>query len=343
MVALSPYAQNTSMYIGTYTQGDSQGIYKMDFNNETGVLGNLQLVAKTSNPSYISFSANKKYMYAVNENHDGMVSAFSIAPNGSLTLINQVESFGGAPCHISINNTTNKVVVSNYLGGNFALFDINPNGSLNPAMQVTNHFTRTKKSHVHSGQFVDNDLYIADLAQNALYLYNTQNNDEYFKITPSVVPFTENAGPRHFAITKNKQFIYVINELASTVTAIKRTNDTFQLIANYSTLSPNYNNKNASADIHLSKDERFVYASNRGENSIAVFKRNTKKGTLKNIQNISVEGNWPRNFTLNPTGQFLLVANQKSNSISVFKINTKKGTLHFLKAYDAPTPVCLLF
>ncbi len=343
ILALNTNGQNTSLYIGTYTQDNSKGIYKFDFDKQTGTLSNLQLAAVSSNPSYITYSPDRVYMYAVNENDNGMVSAFTVMPNGHLELINQVESFGGAPCHISVNTVSNKIVVSNYLGGNFALFDIKPDGSLSTATQVTNHFTRTKTSHVHAGKFIDKDLYITDLAQNALYLYNTQNNDEYFKIKQSVVSFPDNAGPRHFTITKNKHFIYVINELASTITAIKRKGDSFKLIANYSTLNPTYSGKNACADIHLSQDNRFVYASNRGENSIAVFKRNTRKGTLKKIQTIPVQGDWPRNFTLDPTGQFLLVANQKSNSISVFKVNIKKGSLHFLKSYEAPTPVCLLF
>ncbi|MFV0564372.1 MAG: lactonase family protein [Flavobacteriaceae bacterium] len=343
IVIFNTYAQDTPLYVGTYTNGDSQGIYKFDFNTETGELNNLQLVAAISNPSFIAFSPNKKHIYAVNENENGTVSAFSIQPDGSLALINQVESFGGAPCHVSVNGASNKVAVSNYLGGNFALFNINPDGSLSDATQVVNHFTRTETAHVHSAQFIGNDLFVADLGKNALYHYNTQNNDEYFKISNSVVPFTENAGPRHFATTKGNRFIYVVNELAGTVTAIKKKGDSFFLIDNYTTLDENYNGKNACADIHLSNDEGFVYASNRGENSIAVFKRNTKKGTLKKIQNVSVEGDWPRNFTLDPTGRFLLVANQKSNTISIFNIDTKKGTLLYLQSYNAPTPVCLVF
>ncbi|MFV0539746.1 MAG: lactonase family protein [Aestuariibaculum sp.] len=337
------YTQNTPLYIGTYTLGSSEGIYKLDFNSELGTLDNLQLVAETDNPSFLAFSPNKTHLYTVNENDEGTVSVFKVEGDGSLKPINRVESFGAAPCHIAVSKTVRKAVVSNYSGGNFALFNIDSNENLSTATQVIDHFTRTEKAHVHSAQFINNDLFVADLGKNALYLYNTQNNDEYFKISGSVVPFTENAGPRHFVLTQKGDFIYVLNEYANTVTAIKKESDTFRLIENYSTLTDGYNGENACADIHLSNNEHFLYASNRGENTIAVFKRNTKKGSLKKIQNINIEGDWPRNFTLDPTSRFLLVANQKSNNISVFKIDQKKGTLSYLKSYTVPTPVCLLF
>ena len=335
--------QFTPLYVGTYTSGKSEGIYKFDFDTKTGELSNLQLVAKTKNPSFIAYAPTKKFIYAVGEDEKGTVSSFKVEENGQLTFVNRVKSFGGAPCHISVNETGTKAVASNYVGGNISLYTINNNGTLNEASQVFNHNIPEQKSHAHSAKFINNALFVADLGRNAMYQYEKESDNNYQLKDSSIVKMTENAGPRHFTLTKDGKFIYVINEYASTVTASKKVGNTFELINHYSTLSKDYQAKNSCADIHLSHDERFIYGSNRGENTIAVFKRNLETGTLEKIQNMSVHGDWPRNFTLDPTGKFLLVANQKSNDISVFNIDFKTGKLSFFKTFKAETPVCLLF
>ncbi|AJR02611.1 lactonase family protein [Siansivirga zeaxanthinifaciens] len=335
--------QMAPLYVGTYTSGESEGIYKIDFNTKTGEINNLLIVAKTKNPSFITYAPNKKYVYAVGEDDNGTLSSFKIEKNGELTFINRVKSFGGAPCHVSVNTMGTKLAVSNYVGGNLVLYDINNDGSLSDASQIFNHNTTNEKSHAHSAQFYKNDLYVADLGRNSVFEYQTNDNKSYTLKTEAILDTEKNAGPRHFVLTNNGQFIYIINELNSTITAAKRVNDAFELIHNKSTLSEEYTGKNACADIHLSKDERFLYGSNRGENSIAVFERNTETGEITKMQNMSTHGDWPRNFSLDPTGNFLLVANKKSNNISVFKVDTNTGKLSFLKDYKAPTPVCLLF
>mgnify|MGYP001815457018 CR=1 FL=1 len=144
-------------------------------------------------------------------------------------------------------------------------------------------------------------------------------------------------------MSKDGKFIYIINEYGGSITSIERTDTGFKQIDTDSTLDENYEGKNSCADIHLSKDERFLYASNRGENTIAVFERDNNNGTITKIQNISVEGNWPRNFTLDPTGKFLLVANRWSHNISVFSIDSSSGKLKFMHDAKIPEPVCLLF
>lgn len=336
-------AQNVPLYVGTYTNGDSEGIYQLQFNTATGKLSNMQLAAVLENPSFISYSPDKKYVYAVGEGSSSALTALKIKNDGSLKSINTASSEGKGPCHVSINSLGNKAVVSNYSGGTMALYDINKDGSLSKASQVFDHNTEDQKSHAHSAQFYKNELYVADLGRNAVYLYQTKDQKTYQLKTSSIVEITDNAGPRHFALTNDGKYIYIINEYASTVTAAIKTANTFELVGNYSTLDDNYKGANSCADIHLSKDERFLYGSNRGENSIAVFKRNSENGTLDKIQNINVHGDWPRNFSLDPSGKFLLVANQKSNTISVFKIDSEQGTLSFLHAIDLPSPVCLLF
>ncbi|CAH8284869.1 6-phosphogluconolactonase [Mariniflexile fucanivorans] len=339
-------AQNTPLYVGTFTTEDSEGIYHYQFNTDTGELTNQTLSAKSSSPNFITYSPNREYMYAVNRDTDetkpDYVTAFKVEDNGSLSELNMVDSNGKGPCHISINKKGTKVVISNYGSGTVSLYDTNKDGSLNEASQIFDHNSETEKSHAHSAQFYKKDLFVADLGRNAVYQYQLKNNN-YSLESPAIIKMENNPGPRHFSISKNGTYIYIINEYGNSITSVKKTKNGFEQIDFDSTLDENYKGNNSGADIHLSKNERFLYASNRGENSIAVFKRNKKTGTLDKIQNISVHGDWPRNFTLDPTGKFLLVANRRSSNISVFSIDASSGKLTFLRDYKVPNPVCLLF
>ncbi len=342
LISFTCYTQTATMYIGTYTNGESQGIYKLDFNTETGTLSNKELAAATENPSFLAFTPNKKQLLAVGEGASSSLSSFKMNNDGSLTLINSQSSNGGGPCHVSVSELGNKAVVSNYGGGTISIYDIKKDGSINEASQVFNHNTGDKPARAHSAQFHKTDLYVADLGNNALFHYILKEQN-YELQSSSIVSMKGNPGPRHFAVTNDDKFIYVINEYGGSIVSIEKTDSGFKQIDFDSTLSETYDGFNSCADIHLSADERFLYGSNRGENSIAVFKRDAVAGTIEKIQNISVEGDWPRNFTLDPTGKFLLVANQKSENISVFQINQKSGKLSFLHAIDMPSPVCLLF
>ncbi|GAA3634322.1 lactonase family protein [Flavivirga jejuensis] len=333
---------NTTLYVGTYTDGASEGIYRLQFNTKTGELSDKMLAVATQNPSFISFSPNKKYIYAAGEGSTSAVSSFKVESDGKLKFINTVSSNGKGPCHVSVNAIGDKAVVSNYTGGNISIYSINKDGSLNEASQVFDHNTGEKNAHAHSAQFYKDQLYVADLGMNAVYQYQLKNN-AYNLVSNAIVKTTGNPGPRHFSLSNDGKFIYIINEYGNSITSVKKTANGFIEIDSDATLKENYNGKSYCADIHLSKDERFLYGSNRGENTIAVFKRDPSNGTIEKIQNISVHGDWPRNFTLDPTGKFVLVANKKSNNISVFKIDPENGKLTFLHAIDLPTPVCLLF
>ncbi|WP_406682643.1 lactonase family protein [Seonamhaeicola sp. MEBiC1930] len=340
---LKTKAQNIDLYVGTFS---TEGIYKYTFNTTTGNLSNKTLAIKTDNPTFITYSKDRKYIYSVNRssdttNHD-FVSALKINNDGKLTLLNSVDSHGKGPCHISINTAGNKIVISTYFGGTASILNINNDGTLNEASQTFNHNSKTEKSHAHSAQFYNDNLFVSDLGRNAIYQYKLKSNNYILK-SETIVKMKGNPGPRHFSLTKDGQYIYIINEYGNSITSVKKTDSGFKTIDEDSTLDKNYNGESYCADIHLSNDERFLYGSNRGENSIAVFKRNLKTGTIVKIQNISVQGNWPRNFTIDPTGKFLLVANRKSNNIAVFKIHPKNGTLTFLHKEKACTPVCLLF
>ena len=330
------------LVVGTYTNGDSEGIYQLTFNTDTGVLSNKKLVATSSNPSFITYSPNKKYVYSVNEDKDGTISSFKVEKNGSLSFLNKVSANGAHPCHIAVDKSGEKVVVSNYTSGTVSIHSVLNDGHLSEASQVFNHTNKNEPSHAHSAQFFKDQLYVADLGRNAVYNYPF-NEESYILKDTSIVSMDEKMGPRHFSMTKNGKFLYIINEYGNSITSVQKTKNGYQRIDQKTTLSSDYKGDNSCADIHLSKDERFVYGSNRGENSIVVFKRNTEDGTLEKTQNISVHGDWPRNFTLDPTGKFLIVGNQRSNNISVFRINANTGKLTFLHSYEATAPVCLLF
>jgi 6-phosphogluconolactonase len=341
VILFTSCSKNIPLYVGTYTNGESEGIYKLDFNTETGELSNLTLTAKIDDPSFLSYSADRNYMYAVDEG-SGFVASFKLEEDGKLTSINSVSSQGGAPCHISVSEKGDKAVVSNYSGGNIALYNINKDGSLSEAIQVFDHNTENEASHAHFAQFFKNSIYVSDLGRNAIYEYELEDINYRLK-SSSLIKVTGNPGPRHFAITRDGKYIYSINEHGNTITSIKKNETGYQQLSENTTLDKNYQGESYCADINLSRDEKFLYGSNRGENSIAVFERDLETGRINKIQSTSVEGDWPRNFTLDPSGKFLLVANQKSNNVSVFKVDKTTGKLSFLNTIEIPTPVCLLF
>ena len=211
----------TQLYIGTYTDGASEGIYRVSFNLETGEITDKTLVAESTNPSFLAFSKDKQFLYAVNEIKDGAVSSFRIEDDGQLTEINKVSTQGAHPCHVSVNESDDKLVVSNYSGGNASLHTLNEDGSLSEAIQVFNHNRDSIAAHAHSGEFRDDELFIADLGRNAIYRY-LQNEDNYKLKDSSIVRMPDNAGPRHFRISKDGKFIYIINEYDNSVTVGKR-------------------------------------------------------------------------------------------------------------------------
>lgn len=279
----------TSLYVGTYTNASSEGIYKLSFNKKTGEISNLTLAIKASNPSFLTFDSEKKYVYAVHENNNfnneisGSVSAYKIEDSGMLSLINTVSSKGAHPCYIAIDANDKNIVVTNYSGGTVALFQTLENGGLKNAFQVFNHNTDSVVSHTHSAQFINNSLLVSDLGRNAVFEY-TKNKDSYSLKSSSIVKMAEKSGPRHFILDASKKFIYIINEFSNSITTAKRNGENFELIENTSTLANSFKGKSYCADIHISNNQKFIYGSNRGENSIVVFKRNLETGSLEKIR-----------------------------------------------------------
>lgn len=359
LVAQSVEAKKHILYVGTYTEGTGEGIFVYQFNDSNGKIVNLKMPVVCNNPSFLTISPDKRFLYAVSEvdipekNNSGSVSSFHIERSGQLTLLNQVLTNGPNPCHVSVSPDGKKLVASNYSGGNLSFFNVLDDGSLSEMVQRIQHEgsgpfpDRQTGPHAHSAKFDPKGkyLYAADLGIDEFKIYNAVVGD--VPITPSSQPFLKlspGSGPRHFDFSADGNYIYLINELNSTITVLMRYGNVWKSVQTIKTLPKEFKGENWCADIHVSADGRFVYGSNRGHNSIAVFKRDQVSGKLEMVQTVSVEGNWPRNFTLDPSKDFLLVANQKSNDITVFRIDPITGMLKFTgRRFPTDRPVCLQF
>ena len=237
------------------------------------------------------------------------------------------------------------MAVANYTGGNVSIFALNEDGSLAENPQVIDHkpLDSVKTSHAHMAQFTPEGLMVTDLGLDAVKRYQKEED----KFTPAEqfsLTFKDGAGPRHFTFGKGGQLLYVINELNSTISIFEKdTQGDYQEVQVVPTLAVDFDGESFCADIHLSPDGKFLYGSNRGENTIVIFKVDQDSGRLDLVGRESVRGDWPRNFSMDPTGEFLLVANKKTSNIVVFKRDLEMGTLTFLNETSHPNPVCLVF
>ena len=344
---------NYPFYVGTYTNGNSEGIYKYRLQKD-GKLTEIGLAAKSENPSFLTWSHDKKFLLAVNETNPkdgtGSVESFSINED-SLTLISRSSSGGAHPCFVTTNDS-DFVLTANYTSGNVGLLKLNKNGKLSDILDIQQHSgkgitDRQKLPHAHSAWFdFDNKNIISiDLGTNELWFSKLDEaNQKFIPSKPDKLIMASGAGPRHLTFHPNKKWIYVINELDCTVTLLqKNAQENYNKGASLSTLPEGYSGENTCADIHISKDGKFVYASNRGHDSIAIFEVNTKDGSLKLIGHEQTKGKSPRNFSLSPKNDFLLVANQLTNNIVSFKRDKNTGLLKFMDQIEATTPVCILF
>lgn len=345
------------LLIGTYTGGSSEGIYVYKFNSETGD-NSFVSVAKSSNPSFLAISPNKKYVYAVNENADstkftvgGNISAFSFdAKKGVLTEINKQPSGGKHPCYVAIDKTGRWVFAGNYTSGSIGLLHANTDGSLDTLKQVIQHSgsgpnkARQQGPHVHSTNLSPDNkfLFVPDLGIDKVMVYSFNNKTGVLKPTSSAAS-EPGSGPRHFDFSPNKKFAYLMEEMSGTVVCYKVNNGTLELNQRISAHPTDFKGVVGSADIHVSPDGKFLYCSNRGdENTITIFSINHADGKLKLVGYQSTLGKTPRNFNFDPSGNFLLVANQNSNDIFIFKIDRKTGLLTDTeKKITVGNPVCI--
>ena len=349
------------LYVGTYTDKGAKGIYLDRYNSASGQLASAVVAAETANPSFLTIDKDRRFLYAVNELqkfHDqssGGVSSFAIEPGGKLRFLNEVASGGADPCYISLDNTGKHVLVANYTGGSIAVFPVQQNGSLGAANAIVQHKgsgpnrERQESAHAHWIEVSPDNRFViaADLGIDELLVYRFDANTG--KLTPNDPPFVKvepGAGPRHLAFAPNGKFAYLINELQSTVTVFSydADNGVLHSLQTISALPKDFSGENTAAEIAVHPNGRFLFASNRGHDSIAVFAIDKTKGTLRLIDNFSVKGRTPRNFVIDPLGSRLLVANQDSGNVVTFQINPSTGRLTATgQDVKVPAPVSLTF
>ena len=344
-------AKSTTFFVGTYTNGESKGIYQYEI-DKNGVLKSNGLKPKINNPSFLAKSVDGKTLLSINEinvNEESFVSSFLIEKD-SLIFKSESKTGGIHPCFIAIN-AKNQVLVANYSGGNVGFLELNSDGKLTDLLDVQQHFgkgttSRQEAPHAHSAWFhpANNDVITVDLGTNQLWISIIDAIEKKFVFSEQKTLQMETAaGPRHLTFHPNKKWIYVLNELNNTISLVEKMLNSYKISSTVSMIPKDYTSYTKAADIHVSNDGNFLYASNRGHNSIAIFKINYSNGTLALVGFESVRGETPRNFSLSPENKYLIVANQDSNNIVIFKRDVKTGKLKFVSEISAPNPVCILF
>lgn len=360
-------------FVGTYTnKTDSKGIYAFDFDPASGTLTPRGLAAETPNPSWVIFHPNGKYAYAADEaGKQSTITAFSLDPQSAkLTQLNQLPALGEDPCHLSLDRTGKYLFVANYSSGNVVVFPILPDGKLgqhtanvNDAGALGPNKQRQEAPHAHwVGLSARNRFaYVADLGLDRVLIYNfdaatgtlargdvASLNTEAGAAKPGdafTAALSPGTGPRHVVFSPDGKFMYVLGELHSTVTVFANgARETYRQIQSISALPDKFSGRNDAAEIALHPSGRWLYTSNRGHDTIAVFAVDPEEGILRKTGDFPTGGKEPRHFAIDPTGRFLLAENQLSNSIVVFGIDSATGALTQVSKTDGvPSPVCLVF
>jgi len=350
-------------YVGTYTsKTGSKGIYSYRFDTTTGRLTDGAVAAETADPSFVAADASGKFLYAVNEvgefqgQKSGAVSAFSIdQTTAKLTLLNQVASKGAGTCYVSLDKTGKFVLVASYDSGNVAVFPVQKDGSLGAATALVQHTgtgadkERQEGPHAHWIEVSpDNRFALAvDLGLDEILVYKFDASKG--TLTPNDPPFIKLAprsGPRHITFHPNGKFVFLTSELNSTVTALSydAKKGVLRALGTLSTLPKEASGHNDTAEIAVSPSGKFLYVSNRGHDSIALFAIDPAQGTLTWTGDFSTRGRTPRHFTIDPSGEFLLAENHESNTIVIFKIDPTTGGLTPTgQTVENPAPVDITF
>ena len=339
------------LYVGTYSLRGSEGVYGLDFDPEDGALARRGALAGLDNPAFLALHPNGRWLYAVSEGNEGAVAAIALQVEpGVSPLINQQSTLGSAPCHLAVDSTGEWLVTANYGSGSVVLHPIRADGSLGEAADLAQHSGsgpnagRQEGPHAHSVTFDPSGRFAiaADLGIDRLMVYLLDR--EQGKLVPHAqVVVAPGAGPRHFAFHPSGKWAYLITELANTVVAYAWDADAGALteLQTVPTLPAEFTGVSHCADIHVHPSGRYLYGSNRGHDSLAVFGIDETTGQLEPRGHVSTGGGNPRNFALTADGRWLLVANQDTDSIVAFRVEGAK-----LEAvgepFSVPAPVCLV-
>lgn len=360
----SAHAESFLVYFGTYTRGISKGIYVSRLEASTGKVSEPTLAAETTNPSFLAVHPNKKFLYAVGEVNDfagkktGAVVGFRIdAETGSLEKLNEQPSGGLGPCHLSVDRSGRNVLVANYGGGSVSVVPIGKDGRLAEPTAFIQHqgssvnAKRQTAPHAH-GIYTDHGnrfVFVPDLGLDKVLIYRFDaTRGTLTPNDPAFAPVSAGSGPRHLAFHPDGKLVYVINELTCTVSAFRYDHNqgalaeiqTLSTLPKDETIQPNF----STAELFAHPSGKFVYGSNRGHDTIAVFAVDETSGKLSRLENIPTGGKTPRGFGIDPTGRFLMVGNQGSDSVVVFTIDQGNGRLTPTgQELTVGAPVCVEF
>ncbi|MHC4087886.1 MAG: lactonase family protein [Planctomycetota bacterium] len=360
LVVLSTvFAESLPVYFGTYTRGEnsSKGIYRSVLNLKTGKLSDPVLAAEAQNPSFLEIHPNGKFLYAVSEaGGAGSVSAYALeADTGKLKLLNKQPSSGAGPCHVNLDNEGRNLLVANYGSGSASVIPIKTDGRLGKPTGFVQHTgssvnsRRQKGPHAHSiNVSPDNRFtFVADLGIDKIMIYKLDiEKGTIVTNSPPFVKVKPGAGPRHFAFHPNGKYAYVINELDCTVTAFAydSVSGALKEVQAITTLPNGFNGSNSCAEVRVHPSGKFLYGSNRGHDSIVVYRVNLADGKLTYVEHETADIKTPRNFNIDPAGKFCLVANQGKGSVVVFWINKETGALESTDhKVSVAKPVCVRF
>lgn len=350
--------KNSIVYVGSYSADSGEGIYTFDFNHENGQLSYIYKPVHVPNPSYLVLSRDRKYLYSVLENREhcgisgGGAAAYSINDDGSLEYINSCPSYGLDPCYIGINQDGSILAAANYSSGSISFFPIRKSGEIERCAFIKIHSgkghdkLRQEMPHVHFTDFMPDQKHICavDLGTDTIKFYSINDDKTDVKEDTNLeIKLRAGSGPRHAAIREKGRILYIINELSSEIAVFKYLNGKYELMQYLSTLPPQFNGENAAAAVCISPDDRFIYTSNRGHDSIAAY-RICSDGLLCGCGIYSCRGSWPRDIAIDKSGSYMLAANQKSNNVSVLEIDKVSGALVPLDIYaDINKPTCIKF
>lgn len=366
-------SMDTLVFVGTYTEpirfgtgqvleGKGEGIYAYRLDPSSGALKPSVVNAGITNPSYLAFDPSRRFLYAVNElktyegRPSGTVSAFAVEPaTGKLTFLNKQLTHGTDPCHVVLDNKGSHAFVANFMSGSVCVLPVRLDGGLEPASDFVQHIgsgidpKRQVGPHAHSVTLdaANRFAFVPELGFDKLMVYRFDKHRGL--IEPHRVPWIKmkpGAGPRHVAFHPGGKFAYLVNELDSTIAALAydRRTGTFRYIGCVPSLPDGFDGASTCADIQISPSGRFVYASNRGHDSIVVYRIESRTGRLTYVEHQSTGGKTPRSFGIDPSGSFLLAANQDTDTVVTFRIDARSGRLQPTgHVTQVPTPVCIKF
>ena len=351
---------NFLVYFGTYTGPKSKGVYVGRLDASTGQLTDVHVAGEVQNPSWVTIHPNGRFLYAVTEigndaRTEASLSSFAIdAATGDLKFLNKVPSGGGGACHLAIDKTQKNIAVANYGSGSTSVFRLEADGSIGQRTAFQQHSgssadqRRQRGPHAHAVVFSPDNrfLIVPDLGLDELVSYRfdaaagtlAANDPPFFKGKPGL-------GPRHFTFDPKGRFAYILNEMGSAVTALSydAAKGSFTELQTISTLAPDFKGENNSAEIAVDRAGRFLYATNRGHDSLTVFAID-KQGKLTEVERVPTQGKIPRGFGIDPSGKFLVAGNQNTGNVVIFKVDAKTGKLTPTgQVLEVPSPVCVQF